>query len=102
VLRLALEELVATVERRKKRMAELAEWVTELDELDHRQRALLESAVRHPARSCTIKGHQSSHRVHYLTARKDLADLVERGFLDERRVGKGKRFHAGPRLCARS
>ena len=92
---------VADLERRAKRLRNLEKTVADFDELNHRQRTLLQHTVRHPRASYTINGHAASHRVHYQTARTDLIDLVERGFFEEKRVGKGKRFFASPKFAKR-
>jgi Fic family protein len=84
-----------------RRPAKLRWTVADFDELNHRQRTLLQHTLRHPRASYTIQGHATSHRVHYQTARADLIDLVERGFLEEKRVGKGKRFFASPSFLKR-
>ena len=102
VMQQALRELIAHLERRAKRLRNLEQTVADFDELNHRQRTLLQHTVRHPRASYTIKGHAASHRVHYQTARTDLIDLVERGFFEQRRVGKGKRFFASPRFAKRA
>jgi len=102
VMQQALRELIAHLERRAKRLRNLEQTVADFDELNHRQRTLLQHTVRHPRASYTIKGHAASHRVHYQTARTDLLDLVERGFFEQRRVGKGKRFFASPRFAKRA
>ena len=101
VMQQALRELIAHLERRAKRLRDLEQTVADFDELNHRQRTLLQHTVRHPRASYTIKGHAASHQVHYQTARTDLIDLVERGFFEQRRVGKGKRFFASPRFAKR-
>ena len=101
VMREALDELVEHLEKRAKRLRDLQKTVADFDELNHRQRTLLQRAARHPRDSYTIEGHASSHHVHYQTARNDLADLVARGFFEEKRVGKGKRFFAAPEFAKR-
>lgn len=92
VMREALTELTKHLEARARRIAALAKTVASFDTLNHRQRALLQHAIRHPLQSYTLAGHAASHLVHYQTARNDLIDLVNRGYLRARRVGKGKRF----------
>ncbi len=77
----------------------LSQAISEFEWLNHRQRALLQAAVRHPLQSYTIEGHATTHRVHYLTARSDLAKLVELGYLRADRVGKSKRFYPTDRLA---
>lgn len=101
VIEEALRELVAHLRARAQRMQELAALVREFDELNHRQRALLQHAIRHPLESYTIDGHASSHRVHYQTARNDFIDLTRRGFFSERRVGNAKRFFPSKELIER-
>jgi hypothetical protein len=52
-------------------MAELARTVAGSSLLNHRQRALLQPALRHPLESDTNESHAASHQVHYQTARTD-------------------------------
>jgi Fic family protein len=92
VMHEAMDELTSHLSNRAERMKELARAVAGFDELNHRQRALLQHAVRHPLESYTVEGHAASHHVHYQTARTDLVELVKRGYFEDRRVGKGKRF----------
>ena len=56
--------------------------------LNHRQRALILHAVRHPDSLYEISGHQAAHRVTYPTARSDLLGLAELGLLGKHRSGK--------------
>jgi Fic family protein len=98
VMREALTELTTHLKARADRMADLARTVAGFDSLNHRQRSVLQHAIRHPFHSYTIEGHAESHRVHYQTARNDFVDLVKRGYLEPRRTGKGKRFYASDSL----
>jgi Fic family protein len=102
VMREALSELTAHLKQRAQRSAELARAVAGFDALNHRQRAVLQHAVRHPAQSYTIEGHAESHRVHYQTARNDFVDMVNRGYFEARRVGKGKRFFSSRALTKKA
>ncbi len=101
VMRQALTELTEHLQARAKRMAELARTVAGFDTLNHRQRAILQHAIRHPLQSYTIEGHAESHHVHYQTARNDFVDLVARGYFQERRVGRGKRYFPAETLTDR-
>jgi len=56
--------------------------------LNHRQRALVSHALRHPGQTYTIRSHRTSHNVAYETARRDLFDLRDRKLLDARKSGK--------------
>jgi Fic family protein len=55
---------------------------------NHRQRALLSHALRHPGYQYTVQGHQASHNVVYETARSDLMALQEQGLLQARKIGR--------------
>jgi Fic family protein len=92
VMRQALADLMRHLTERAASMAELARRVAGFDTLNHRQRALLQHALRHPLGSYTIEGHAASHRVHYQTARSDIVELLDNGYLVGRRVGRGKRY----------
>ena len=61
--------------------------------LNHRKRALVSHALRHPHQIYTIQSQRISHNVVYQTARADLLDLVERGLLSLTKKGKAMRFH---------
>lgn len=58
------------------------------EQLNHRQLALLDHALKHPGAVYRIDRHQSSHHVTYQTARTDLLDLVKIGLLDKSKLGR--------------
>ncbi|MFW6031600.1 MAG: Fic family protein [Myxococcota bacterium] len=101
VLSAAVKELQQHLRERATRVRELERLVAHTEELNHRQRALLQHAIHHPTQSYSIKGHAQTHGVHYNTAAADLADLIDRRLLIARQVGKGKRFYLAPRLKER-
>lgn len=70
--------------------------------LNHRQLALLSHALRNPRAEYTFGSHQRSHNVAYATARGDLLELAELGFLDQSAPGrKPIRFLAPEDLARR-
>jgi Fic family protein len=70
-------------------------------QLNHRQRALLLHAIRHPDSVYEIAGHQSAHRIAYPTARNDLLELARLGLASKERRGKGFIFSPAPDLANR-
>lgn len=98
VMRTALTDLVEHLKRKSERLSRLSALVASFTELNHRQRSLLDHAVRHPLEGQSIEGHATSHRVHYLTARSDLAQLEQRGLLVSKRVRTVKRYYPSPGL----
>lgn len=66
--------------------------------LNHRQRALLLNALRHPDREFSIAVHQRTHAIAYDTARTDLLGLVANRLLQQERRGKALFFRARPDL----
>lgn len=69
--------------------------------LNHRQRALLLHALRHPDSHYAIAGHQAAHRVTYATARADLLGLETLGLLRKAQVGKAFVFMPAADLAQR-
>ncbi len=66
------------------------------DDLNHRQRALLAHALRHPYNRYTYRSHARSHGVTHESARHDLQDLSRRGLLEQRRSGREHVFYPVP------
>lgn len=97
-IQIALEKLIARLKTRKERVKATAELLPELSEINRRQRSLLDSAIRHPLRTFTIKAHAAANNVHYMTARSDLADLEHRGMLSVQKVKKEKRYRLGEKV----
>lgn len=63
-------------------------------QLNHRQRALLAHALKHPGEAYRINTHQGSYGVAYQTARTDLLSLVELGLLESWKEGRAMVFVA--------
>ena len=66
--------------------------------LNHRQRALLLNALKHPDKGFTIAVHQRTHDVTYETARSDLRGLAALNLMRQHRQSKAFVFVAVPDL----
>lgn len=66
--------------------------------LNHRQRALLLNALRHPDKPFTIEGHRRSHAVTYATARSDLLGLADAKLVTKDKYGRSFVFYPVPDL----
>jgi Fic family protein len=88
VIRRAINELHEYIKRRTEKLRAIELELRGMIALNHRQRALVSHALRHPHYQYTIRSHQISHNVVYQTARMDLLDLERRGFLTSRKIGK--------------
>jgi Fic family protein len=92
VLERATDDLIQHLTRRTHQLEHLAQALAEAQALNHRQQAVLAHLVRQAGAAVSVRGHASSHDVTYLTARKDLQDMEERGLLRRLRVGKTDRY----------
>lgn len=101
ILRRAIEELHAYLERKTSEVVDLERRLKKEMDLNHRQRALLTHALRHPGFEYTIASHRNSHDVVYETARTDLHDLAERGLLDAAKKGRTWHFKVPADLARR-
>lgn len=88
VLERAVADLFAYVERKSREQSRLRRRLLGREDLNHRQLALLDHALRHPDAIYTHASHAGSHRVSLMTARADLLALVARGWLRKSRSGK--------------
>jgi Fic family protein len=98
VLKQATEALHRYIQRRVDRVRQLADRLQGMDALNHRQRELMAHALRHPRQEYSIESHRQSHNVVYQTARRDLLDLEERGYLRRTKRGQEFIFRAVPDL----
>jgi Fic family protein len=101
VIRRAIGELHAYIDRKTAEVRELESHVRALNLFNHRQADLIRHALKHPAQQYTIGTHQASHGVVYQTARADLLDLKERGIFEQRKRGKQMVFIVPDDLSAR-
>lgn len=101
VLRSAIAALHAYLGRKAEELRETEALLRRTGDLNHRQIALLSHALRNPGAIYTIESHRRSHGVVYQTARTDLLELSERGFLRKRSVGRTFEFAASEDLGRR-
>lgn len=93
----AVEELVAYLQRKTDEVNDIERMLRSSDlsvHLNHRQVALLSHAMRKPNHLYSYQSHSSSHRVTYLTGRKDLLQLAELGLLRKLKRGRTTYFRA--------
>jgi Fic family protein len=88
VIRRAIEELHAYIDRKTSEVRELESHLRALDLFNHRQVDLIRHALKHPCQQYTITSHQKSHNVVYQTARMDLLKLRSQGVLEQKMRGK--------------
>lgn len=96
VLLRAIDDLHAYLARKATEMHEAEELVRRASaingELNHRQLALVNHALKKPAARYTVESHRVSHGVSYETARSDLLKLVNHQLLTQRKRGKAHVF----------
>ena len=80
------------IHRKQEELARARDRFANNDGLNHRQQALLTHAIRHDSQVYTIESHRNSHGIAYATARSDLLDLVDRGYLARAKRGKELAF----------
>ena len=78
VIERAIKELHGYIKRKTKMLQEIEVQLQGIMTLNHRQRALISHALRHPHHRSTIKSHQICHNVVYQTSRTDLLDFFVR------------------------
>jgi Fic family protein len=84
----ALDELLMSIDHARRRDAEVRSVLEHDVEINYRQRSIIAQALASPKLEFRIREHQTTHNVVYATARADLLDLVERGFLTQELRGK--------------
>jgi Fic family protein len=92
VIREAVKSLRSYLERKKAELHGASECLRGVQDLNHRQQALLLHALREPGTVYLVGAHQLSHGVSNQTARDDLFDLVERGLMTAAKVGRAYHF----------
>jgi len=88
VIRRAIKELHKYIKRKTEKLQAIERELRGVSVLNHRQRALISHALRHPHQRYTMRSHQTSHNVVYQTSRLDLFDLEDRGFLSSQKIGR--------------
>jgi Fic family protein len=97
----ALEETRKYVEKKAAEDAEIQHQLQGDFELNYRQRALLSRALKKPGATFTFQSHANSHGVVRATARADLLDLCDRGYLARHKDGRQVVFVPAPDLRER-
>ena len=98
VIQKAIQDLHAYLDRKNRELQEVEPLLRAGEDLNHRQRALLAHALRHPGASYAIAPYRREHGVVYQTARQDLLDLEKAGYLQKSQRGRAFEFRAVPDL----
>lgn len=101
VLEEAVAEIFDYVGRKSRARSQLRRKLQGRGDLNHRQLALLDHALRNPDQLYTHESHANSHRVSIITARSDLQGLVARHWLTASRAGKKFVYGVPPDLESR-
>ncbi|KXU38104.1 hypothetical protein AXK11_01315 [Cephaloticoccus primus] len=101
VIRAAIEERYKQREQKARELNAVGRFLDKYPELNARQQALLAHALREPGAAYEIYAHARSHGVTHQTARDDLFELVERGFLEASRSSRRYQFRPTKSLQSR-
>ena len=95
----ALKGLHEYLARQQRSLAEVERLLQDHPQLNHRQRAMMGDAMKHPSAGFTVKEYEGKYRITYNTANADLKVLVEFGLLTKSKRpegGKGGVFQVAP------
>lgn len=93
-----LHDLEASIQSWELRDAEMRR-ILHFDRLlNSRQRTVLARALRDENAEFRTRSHQTAHNIHYATARRDLMELHQKGYLNMELRGKAYVFTRGPKL----
>jgi Fic family protein len=96
----AIQRLREQIERAQERDDALRDLLQSDPLLNARQRSILGRALRVPGSTFRIRYHQMTHNIAYSTARADLMQLEEKGYLRQEQEGKAFVFMAAEGLAA--
>jgi Fic family protein len=88
VIEQAVEDLHRYLQRKAAEQSEVKRMLRDAADLNGRQLVLLTHAAKHPDHTYTFGGHARSNRVTHETARADLGELADKGFLIRRQRGR--------------
>jgi Fic family protein len=91
VTRQAIDQLRENVERKLAEKREL-ERTLSVPGLNARQLAIIHRAIKYPKQIFTFQSHRESHGISLQTARTDILELAERGFLVDRHMKYPRQF----------
>lgn len=98
VIRRAVDDLNCYLNRKAAQVRRLDKMLARSARFNHRQKALLAHAVRHPGARYSIRSHGRSHGVAYDTARNDLLELANFELLSKWQEGRTYVFGAPEKL----
>jgi Fic family protein len=101
VLNVATTELVEHLRERSKHLLQVTKALPSSQTFNHRQRAALLELLKQRQPGVTVAGHAASHGVSYLTARKDLQDMLVSKMLKRVRIGKTDHYRPTERALRR-
>ncbi len=101
VIQKATEQLQEYVKEKVRKNRDLELLLRGRSDLNHRQRALLTHALRHPGKAYETESHRVSQNVSYQTARNDLTHMVEFGLMTRQKRGRTDFFTPVDDLSAR-
>ncbi|MCH8837594.1 MAG: Fic family protein [Candidatus Marinimicrobia bacterium] len=91
VIRQAIDQLHQNLEKESQKLRRAENLLRDsktVHDLNNRQLAILEHALRHPHQRYTFKSHQRANKLSYQTARTDLLGLAQLKLLDTSRQGR--------------
>ena len=97
----AITSLEHYMERKSQEINTVEQYLLNIGSINHRQKALIGHALKHPSTVYTIDSHGRSQGVAYATSRADLIKLSERGLLRSYKQGKSYRYVAVEGLAGR-
>jgi len=88
----ALTDLRTYLKERQTQQGSINAALRKMPGLNHRQRSVIEDALRYPDRLYTFQGYQAEFSITYVTARNDLLALKKLNLLEETKIGRQRAF----------